>query len=250
MAATLVAALLLAAVGPLSAQPAARSPFEPPPVPSPPLPGLEPAAVRPRAPAAPAPRKAAPPPPQKAPRQLAPNELLAPAGMTFAKPRSPRRRAAVVTTTAGATENGDERHGWRRTLLYGSLVATALGAAVGGAALYVAEEKAAEFNRYRVNAGDDAPPEARRCGSRLPGRGAPGCAELLADRDRARRYGIVALGAAGAFALTAIALLATAPDSSSSSSSGEARARAGQRRQLAWSCAPGVGLQAACGLRF
>jgi hypothetical protein len=248
MAATLMAALLLATAAPLAAQPA-RSPFEPPPVSSPPLPGLDsptpalvPAAVRPGAPARP--RKTAPPPSQNAPRQLDPNELLAPAGMSLAKTRSPRRRAAQATATANPKANATEGTRWRQPLLYTSLAAAALGAAVGGAALYVAEEKTAEFNRHRVNLGDDAPPEARRCGSRLPDRGAPGCATMLADRDRARRYGIIALGTAGAFALTAVVLLATEPER------GEARTRAGRRRQLALSCVPGLGLQAACGLRF
>ena len=69
---------------------------------------------------------------------------------------------------------------------------------------------------------------------------------MLAD-GRARRYGIIALGTAGAFALTAVVLLATEPDSQRNN---QARERAGRRRQVAWACAPGVGLQAACGLRF
>ncbi len=92
---------------------------------------------------------------------------------------------------------------WQRWALGLSVGAAAVGLVVGVGAMVARSQKVREFNDYRLPTASDGD---QFCQVGAPNSGPPGCADMLADANRARRVSYAGFAAAGTFAIAALVL--------------------------------------------
>jgi hypothetical protein len=134
---------------------------------------------------------------------------------------------------------------WQRLALGLSVGAAGVGLVLGVGAKLAESQKIREFNDYR-RTGDGAAPGLHVCSVGAPNAGPPGCAQMLAEADRARRWSIAGFAASGTFALTALVLFLVSDDDEPV----PLHSFRPTRPSPTLACGPGPGLSGGCGVRF
>jgi hypothetical protein len=154
-------------------------------------------------------------------------------GLTPAFAQSPAATAApAIPLSPPVIQTAAPAPAWRRYAVPTALVASGLSLATGVGFFVVKQNRIDAFNAH-MNP---------RCSIALIGTGGPECDALNDDAESARLWQNIGFGAAGAFAVAALILKLTAPAPSAEASHAAAPMRL--------ACAPGLGLNASCGLTF
>jgi hypothetical protein len=156
------------------------------------------------------------------------------------------RARATEGLPAPTSPPADCEPGWRQLALGMTIGAAGFGLLAALGLKIYQQEKIRQFNDYWAPAASSGGgPNGGWCVVGTPGSGPPGCAEMLADSERAQRWSRVGFITASTFALAALVLKLTASETPAGSPQDPYLSS-----PPSFTCAPGVGLHAACRFSF